>query len=58
MKVSELIEKLSKCSPDATVEFAYEEDHVIVGDSISGVAYFVLFDDDKEDDIKVVQLRV
>lgn len=58
MKVSELIEKLCKCDPNATVEFAYEADNTTSGELISNVAQFVFFDDGNEDDITVVQIRV
>ena len=58
MKVSELIEKLCKCNPNATVEFAYEADNTTSGEQISSVAQFVFLEDGEEGDISVVQLRV
>ena len=58
MKVSELIDKLYKCDPDAEVEFAYESDNVISGDPVSSVAQYVLFGNSEEKDIMIVQLRV
>ena len=58
MKVSELIEKLCKCDPEADVEFAYAADNTTEGETISSVVQCVFFGDKEEENITVVQIRV
>lgn len=55
--VSELIEMLQKCNPDATVEFAYERDETTSGNPIFRVAQFIFFGNEKDETYSIVQLR-
>ena len=57
MKVSELIERLQKCNPDADVEFAYESDATTDGTSIDHVAQIVFFGDELREEKCTVQLQ-
>lgn len=48
MKVSELIELLQKCDPDAEVETAYKSDETTSGSSVNSVAQFMFFGDGED----------
>ena len=57
MTVSDLIKRLQKCDPDASVFFAFASDNTTTGDAVVEVLQISYFDEEQDNPLNDVLLR-